>query len=99
GVRGCVDKPTTNSTIRGLLDNALPELDGGGKTFSFALGRGFAGFDTPPTFRKFNRAFKARVNAYTGDYAGVLTALNDSFIDESVMGDFATGVYYVYSTK
>jgi hypothetical protein len=29
----------------------------------------------------------------------VLTALNDSFIDDTAMGDFATGVYYVYSTK
>jgi len=94
-----VDKAMTYAAIKDLLDRALPELDGGGKTFSFALGRGFAGFDTPPTFRKFNRAFKARVNAYTGDYAGVLTALNDSFIDESPTGDFATGVYYVYSTK
>jgi starch-binding outer membrane protein, SusD/RagB family len=94
-----VDKTMAYAAIKSLLDSALPELDGGGKTFSFALGRGFAGFDTPPTFRKFNRAFKARVDAYTGDYAGVLTALNDSFIDDTAMGDFATGVYYVYSTK
>ncbi|MGH9884861.1 MAG: RagB/SusD family nutrient uptake outer membrane protein [bacterium] len=98
-----VDRTTSYNTIKGLLDNALPELDGGGKTFSFALGRGFDGFDTPPTFRKFNRALKARVAAYTAtnatQYMDVLTALNDSFIDDTMMGDFATGVYYVYSTK
>jgi hypothetical protein len=88
-----VDKTATYNEIKRLLDSALPELDAGGKTFTFALGRGYMGFDTPPTFRKFNRAIRARVAAYTGEYATALTALGESFLDDSAMADFNLGVY------
>src|SRR5207244_3087 len=85
-----VDRPATYTEIKRLLDSALPELDAGGKAFSFVLGRGFDGFNTPATFRKFNRAFKARVAAYTStnatQYMDVLTALNESLIDDTAMG-------------
>ena len=42
---------------------------------------GFAGFNTPATFRQFNRALRARVAVYRGDFAGALTVLAESFID------------------
>jgi hypothetical protein len=78
-----------------LLDNALPELDAGGGAFPFALPSGFSGFDTPATFRQFNRALRARVAVYRGDYAGALTALAESFIDPA--GPLDRGVYMDFS--
>lgn len=106
-----VDKAATYTEIKRLLDAAVPELMGGGKSFTFLLSSGFVGFDTPtatfdtmgkkltPGFLAFNRAIKARVSAYTGSYGEVLTALDQSFIDDSPTADFDTGVYYSYSAK
>jgi hypothetical protein len=94
-----VSKQATYEKIASLLDGAVTELDGAGTTFPFLLSSGFSGFDKPATFRKFNRALRARVAAYTGDYGGVLTHLGASFLDDTAMGKFETGVYYSYSTK
>jgi hypothetical protein len=62
-----------------LLDGAVTELDAGGAAFPFTLPSGFTGFDTPATFRQFNRALRARVAVYRGDYAGAIVALGESF--------------------
>jgi starch-binding outer membrane protein, SusD/RagB family len=78
-----------------LLDGAVPELDAGGAAFPFALPSGFAGFDTPATFRQFNRALRARVAVYRADYAGALAALAESFIDPAAPLD--RGVYMDFS--
>ena len=108
-----VDKAATYTEIKRLLDAAVPELMAGGKTFTFLLSSGFTGFDTPtaatdatgmkipgrPGFLSFNRAIKARVSAYTGNYADVLTALGQSFLDDGPTADFDFGVYYAYSAK
>lgn len=98
-----VDKPTAYAKIIELLDTGNTELGSGGDAFPFALSAGFSGFDTPATFAKFNRAMRARVSIYepTPDYAGALTALGASFIDDAVPAtvNFDTGVYYSYSTK
>jgi starch-binding outer membrane protein, SusD/RagB family len=94
-----VDKDATFTEIKRLLDAAAMELAAGGTAFTFLLSSGYAGFNTPPTFREFNRAIRARVAAYRGEYADVLTALDESFIDETPMADLDNGVYYVYSTK
>jgi starch-binding outer membrane protein, SusD/RagB family len=83
--------------IASLLDEALPHLEAGGNAFPFPMSAGFAGFDTPATFVQFNRAIKARVQAYAEDWDGVLTALEGSFISESP-ANLGLGVYYVYST-
>ena len=53
-------------------------------------------FATPAAFVKFNRALKARVEAYRGNYAAVLTALNGSFLDTS--GPLTAGAFQSYST-
>jgi starch-binding outer membrane protein, SusD/RagB family len=51
--------------IAALLDTAATNLAAGGSAFfPFAVPDGLAGFDTPASFRKFNRALAARVDVY-----------------------------------
>ena len=78
-------RPAVYAKIASLLDDATTDLDAAGKAFPFELSSGFTGFDTPKTFRTFNRAIRARVAAYTADYATVLTALGESFLDDTAM--------------
>lgn len=82
--------------ISALLDEGLTDLQAGGTAFPFSLTPGFSGFNTPATFAMFNRALKARVEAYRGNYAAVLTALNGSFLDPA--GSLSLGAYHSYST-
>ncbi len=82
--------------IENLLDEAYTALGNAGSSFSFTLSSGFAGFDTPATFRQFNRALMARVKLYQGKYQEALTALQNSFVDASAPMD--KGVYLVYGT-
>jgi starch-binding outer membrane protein, SusD/RagB family len=79
-----------------LLDEAITHLGAAGTRFPFSLGPGFAGFDTPATFRQFNRALKARVDVYTGNNAAALTSLAASFLDPNASLDL--GAYHVFST-
>ncbi len=79
-----------------LLDQAAAELTAGGAAFPFPLPSGFRGFNTPATYRPFNRALRARVAVYTNDFAGALTALAESFVDAP--GDLDLGVYMDYGT-
>jgi hypothetical protein len=84
--------------IATLLDEAAGHLGAPDVAFPEALAftSGFAGFDTPAGFLTFNRALRARVAVYTGDYAGALTALAASFLDDAASLDL--GVYHTYST-
>lgn len=83
-----------------LLDEANTNLAAAGGTFAFKLGAGFVGYDTPVQFARVNRALRARVAAYQGDYAACLTALGSSFLRESnTAADMAIGVNHVYSTQ
>lgn len=82
--------------ISGLLDEAAQHLDAAGAEFVFDLSSGFDGFDDPQSFRRFNRALKARVEAYRGNYVEVLAALDASFIDDAPGADLDLGVYHVY---
>jgi starch-binding outer membrane protein, SusD/RagB family len=82
--------------VMGLLDTAATELTAGGASFSFALPAGFTGFNTPATFLKFNRALRARVAVYRGDFAGALTYLGQSFLDPAAPLDL--GVYMDFGT-
>jgi hypothetical protein len=82
--------------IVALLDSALTDLQSPNAAFAFPLSSGFAGFDAPASFAQFNRAMRARVAAYLGDYATVLTALGQSFISPG--GSLRLGVYYAFST-
>lgn len=79
-----------------LLDGGDNDLSTAGSEFAFALSSGFAGFDTPATFRLFNRALRARVAVYLGDFTGALSVLGTSFV--STTAPLSLGVYHVYST-
>ena len=50
--------------IVALLDSAATSLATGGTAFPFALPAGFAGFDTPAAFLKFNRGLAAKADVY-----------------------------------
>jgi starch-binding outer membrane protein, SusD/RagB family len=89
-------KAAVFTQIATLLDDGLTALNAGGTAFPFALSPGFANFSTPAQFAKFNRAIKARVEAYRGNYATVLTALNGSFLDTTA--PLTLGAYQSYST-
>ncbi|WP_353267505.1 RagB/SusD family nutrient uptake outer membrane protein [Gemmatimonas sp.] len=83
-----------------LFDEARADLAAGGTAFPFTLTTGFAGFNTPATFLRVNRALKARLETYRGRWADALTALNESFINTAsgTAASLNTGVFHVYST-
>lgn len=60
-------KPAVLAYVSALLDSAATDLSAAGSTpFPFGFPSGFAGFDTPATFRLFNRGLKAKVEMYRG---------------------------------
>jgi hypothetical protein len=87
--------------VAALLDEAKAHLTNGGTTFPFTLHSGFAGFNNPTTFLRFNRAIKARAEVYRGRWNDALTALGESFLSTSATTAAAlgTGVYHVFSTS
>jgi hypothetical protein len=91
-----VTKAEIFAHISTLLDQGQSDLQAGGIAFPFRLSPGFASFNTPTTFVTFNRALKARVEAYRGNYAAALTAVNASFIDPAA--PLTLGAYHSYST-
>lgn len=92
--------------IANTLDQANTQLAAAGTAaFPFNLTTGFAGFNTPATFRQFNRALAARIQVYRGTlgcgatcFTAALSALNDSFISSAAGADLRRGIYHVYST-
>lgn len=82
--------------IEALLDQAQTELQAGGSSFPFSLSSGFTGLETPATFLRFNRALRARVAIYRGNYAEALTHLAGSFVD--TLQSLDLGAYHTYST-
>lgn len=95
-----VCRETALAAIATLLDAGATSLAAGGASFPFTLTPGFAGFDTPATFAKFNRALKARVELYRAKKdasanARALAALAASFVDTTKSLDL--GVYHTYS--
>jgi len=91
-----VSKADVYSKIESLLDDARTHLQAAGSAFSFPLGQGFAGFDTPATFLKVNRAIRAREAVYNNKFTDALTALGQSFLDAGA--SLSLGVYHVYGT-
>ncbi|MFL5493378.1 MAG: RagB/SusD family nutrient uptake outer membrane protein, partial [Gemmatimonadales bacterium] len=81
--------------VENLLDSAATELTAGGSVFPFSLPSGFTGFNTPATFLLFNRALRARVAVYRGDFAGALTFLAASFYNPGAA--LTLGVYMDFS--
>ena len=91
-----VAKDVVFTHIVSLLDDGFAALGAGGTAFPFSVSPGFSNFSTPSEFAKFNRALKARVEAYRGQYASVLTALNASFLNTGAPLSF--GAYHSYGT-
>jgi starch-binding outer membrane protein, SusD/RagB family len=81
--------------IKGLVDEGKAALDNGGSSFPFTM-IGYTGFNTPALYKKFNRAVAARVALYQQDWAGVLTALSESYMD--LNGAMGLGPQFTYST-
>jgi len=73
-------------------DQALQAAGTGG--FPFVLTTGFDDFNTIPQLREVNRAILARLNSYRKDWQGVLTALDDSFMN--LNGDLYAGPSHPY---
>jgi len=94
-------KAEVYANIVRLLDEANVHLQNAGPSFTFALSSGFAGFNTPTTFARFNRALKARVDVDRGDYASALTSLSGSFLNPSptALAALTTGVYHTFSAS
>ncbi|HEU4642440.1 MAG TPA: hypothetical protein VFS44_08295 [Gemmatimonadaceae bacterium] len=95
-----------------LLDSAATNLANGGASFPFQLPSGFAGFDDPASFLKFNRGLAAKANVElafrnfaadgsvdAGAIAAAQTALNASFMDMSAGADLNAGPMHTYSTN
>jgi starch-binding outer membrane protein, SusD/RagB family len=101
-----VSKADMIMKINALLDQGQMDLMNGGDAFTFPVS-GLDGFDTPKTFIGVNRAIKARAAVYTvdhsqADYAGALTALAASFLNDvpTSMGfDLNAGMFYSFSTN
>jgi hypothetical protein len=91
-----VDKNAAYAYIRTLLDEGQANLQAGGAAFPFQLPTGFAGFNTPATFIPFNRALRARADAYLMDWPAVQASLAASFIDSTA--PLNEGVYHTFGT-
>jgi starch-binding outer membrane protein, SusD/RagB family len=78
-------------------DDGLAALNAAGTgSFPFTMNSGWAGFNTIQDFKKFNRAVAARIAMYQSDWAGVITALGQSFLDPA--GSLKTGPNFIFST-
>jgi hypothetical protein len=101
-----VSRDSAYRFISGILDSAATQLSAAGSAaFPFTLPPGFAGFNTPSTFRQFNRGIAARVHVYRGTlecgnacFTLALTALGESFLNAAAGADLRRGVYHTFST-
>lgn len=91
---GFVSKADAFEEIFDLLEEAYEHLQNA--DFHFTLSSGFAGFDTPDGFARFNRAIAARAAIYAENYGGALNYLEDSFFD--LNGDLTVGPKHIFST-
>lgn len=100
-----VSRDSMYKYILNTLDDANTDLGAGGAAFPFALHSGYAGFNTPSTFRQFNRAIAGRAAAYYATSGGgatawqrSLAALSASFMNTSATtaAAYAVGVYHPF---
>ncbi len=84
------------AALAGILATASNELANAGADFPFTLSSGFAGFDTPATFRQFVKGLEARIAIYQGNKTAAASFLGESFLD--VAGDLYAGPFRPYST-
>lgn len=89
-----VDGPTVINAVIAMLDDANSDLSNAGGSFAFTLSSGFDDFNTPSSFREFNRGVAAIAAVYDGDGGAALTALNNSFF--SLNGDLNVGPKHIF---
>ncbi len=109
-----VSRDSAWTFVSAVLDSGYAALTAAGNVaFPFSLpeaaGQGWSGFDTPATFATFNRALKARVEAYRASLAGnntagyqrVLTALHGSFLTPLVAdgSNLGLGPSYLFGNQ
>lgn len=75
--------------IAKFLDDGAAQLDQAGAAFPFAMPASYAGFTTPATFKRFNRAIALRVAIYQSDWAKAATLLPQTFYNAT--GDLKAG--------
>ena len=105
-----VTRDSAYKFVIGTLDAAKTDL-AGGASFPFTFHNGFAGFNTPSTFLRFNRGLAARANVYRGSlacgapcYQAALTALGETSGWTPSVGATPTqaqldvGVFHPFST-
>lgn len=81
--------------IARFLDEGATQLDQAGATFPLTLPTGFAQFNTPALFKRFNRAIALRVAIYQADWAKAATLLPQTFYNAT--GDLNAGPRNTYN--
>lgn len=103
-----VSRDSVYKFILATLDAGDAELAAGGAAFPFVLHAGFAGFNTPTTFRQFNRAIATRAAVYYATRGGgatawtqAQTAIAASFLNRTPTNaaTMNVGINQVYSTS
>jgi len=101
-----VSRDSVYKYILNTLDEGNTALAAGGTAFPFTLHAGFAGFTTPTTFARFNRAIAGKAAAYYATSGGgttawqrSLTALTASFLNTAATTrtDLDAGPFHPYS--
>lgn len=100
-----VSRDSAYARIVAVLDSSNANLGAGGSAFPFPLPAGmFTGLENPSTFRQFNRALMAKVQAYRGSlgcstcYSAANTALGQSFLPASLTASNRTaGAQLIFS--
>ncbi|MCC6244605.1 MAG: RagB/SusD family nutrient uptake outer membrane protein [Gemmatimonadaceae bacterium] len=101
-----VSRDSVYKYILNTFDEANTDLGAGGAAFPFTLHAGYTGFNTPTTFRQFNRAMASRAAAYyatsgggTAAWQRALTSLSASFLNATATtaAQFNAGVYHPYA--
>jgi starch-binding outer membrane protein, SusD/RagB family len=78
-------------------DDGLAALNAAGSAaFPFKVNSGFSAFSSVADFKKFNRAIAARIAMYQSDWAGMSTALSQSYLD--LTGNLSNGPTFIFST-
>ncbi|MGE7774393.1 RagB/SusD family nutrient uptake outer membrane protein [Chitinophaga sp. NPDC101104] len=90
-----VNRATAMEAIATMLNEADGML--ADAEFRFTLSEGFAGFDDPANFRKFNRAIAARVAVYREQWANALTYLQNSFLSLAPGANLNAGPKHIFS--
>ncbi len=101
-----VSRDSAYKYILATLDEGATALAAGGGSFPFTMHAGFAGYNTPTTFARFNRAIAAKAAAYYATSGGgaaawqrSLTALSGSYLNTAATSkaEFDAGPFHPYS--